>query len=150
MTTVEPIDELLLQKKLECQEKLNKTNESFEPGKQFMVFYSRRDSSVKYNYVRNFRQQTAQTRSTSENKKHKQKMAENRFPQINLPLVSSMLHDIKVLVYVLIVLTHISCKTNRFHRRWTEGMENIQIVGEQTKKNITFCGRENLFNFSCS
>lgn len=65
MTTVEPIDELLLQKKLECQEKLNKTNESFEPGKQFMVFYSRRDSSVKYNYVRNFRQQTAQTRSTS-------------------------------------------------------------------------------------
>lgn len=39
MTTVEPIDELLLQKKLECQEKLNKTNESFEPGKQFMVLY---------------------------------------------------------------------------------------------------------------
>lgn len=63
MTTVEPIDELLLQKKLECQEKLNKTNESFEPGKQFSMVLYRRDSIVKYNYERNFRQQTAQTRS---------------------------------------------------------------------------------------
>lgn len=38
MTTVEPIDELLQQKKLECQERLNKTNETFEPGKQFRFY----------------------------------------------------------------------------------------------------------------
>lgn len=104
MTTVEPIDELLQQKKAECQEKLNKTNESFEPGKQFMVLY--------YTYVweiaqlntimyHNFRanklslSHTTQTHTYRGKHRHKSKneqtikkaAKENKFPRINLPLV---------------------------------------------------------------
>lgn len=48
MTTVEPIDELLQQKKLECQEKLNKTNESFEPGKPFYGLYKNTELHTKF------------------------------------------------------------------------------------------------------
>lgn len=73
MTTVEPIDELLQQKKLECQEKLNKTNESFEPGKQFMVLYEIVAFIVKYNYVQNFRQQTAHRHKKEESNKRARK-----------------------------------------------------------------------------
>lgn len=74
------------------------------------------DSTVKYNYVRNFRQQTAQQEAQVNTSKWG-KNAKNRFPRMNPPLVSHILHNIKALVYVLIVLTHISCKTNRFHQR---------------------------------
>lgn len=38
LTTDEPIEELLQQKALECQETLNKTNETFQPGKQFEFY----------------------------------------------------------------------------------------------------------------
>lgn len=69
MTTVEPIDELLLQKRLECQEKLNKTNESFEPGKQFMVLCVWDSIQLNTIHVHNFRQQTAQHNHASENER---------------------------------------------------------------------------------
>lgn len=60
MTTVEPVSELTLQKQFECQEKLNQTNESFEPGKQFIWFIwgSKYLNTI---LLQNFRQQTTET-----------------------------------------------------------------------------------------
>lgn len=36
LTTDEPIEELLQLKRQECEDTLNKTNETFQPGKQFI------------------------------------------------------------------------------------------------------------------